>query len=157
MNAQPSIRPRAQRGAFLLEALVGLLIFSFGILGIVALQAQSMRYTNDAEVRAEATYLANSLISQMWTDFKPSDRSGFKSKYDSTLGGAGYTAFNLEVHASLAHVGVLDPVVTVDDAAAPPIPQQSNSSSIVSVKISWQMPGDTAVHNYITTGVVGLN
>jgi type IV pilus assembly protein PilV len=59
---------RTQSGGFLLEALIGVLIFSFGILGIVGLQAQSLRHTGDAEYRAEATYFANSLISQMWTD-----------------------------------------------------------------------------------------
>ena len=60
--------PRAQTGAYLLEALIAILIFSFGVLGIVGLQAQALRFTNDSQYRAEAVYLANSLISQMWVD-----------------------------------------------------------------------------------------
>ena len=69
MRCKTSIRLRQrQRGAYLLEALIGILIFSFGILGIVGLQAQAIRFTNDSEYRAEAVYLANSLISQMWTE-----------------------------------------------------------------------------------------
>ena len=87
MKTQTGAR-RAQAGGFLLEALIGVLIFSFGILGIVGLQAASLRHTGESEYRAEAMYYANSLISQMWTD----DPAGLKNKYDSTVGtGVGYT------------------------------------------------------------------
>ena len=85
--AKPTIRPRnivSQRGAFLLEALVALLIMAFGILGIVGLQAQSMRVTNDSEYRAEAVYLANSLVGKMWAD----DLASLKATYDSSGAGA---------------------------------------------------------------------
>src|SRR5437016_3570797 len=82
---------RTQTGAYLLEALIGILVFSFGILGIVGLQAQAIRVTNDAEMRAEAIYLANSLISQMWTD-NPTP-AHLKATYDSTVGGLGFTDF----------------------------------------------------------------
>jgi type IV pilus assembly protein PilV len=147
---------RKQAGAFLLEALIGLLIFSFGILGIVALQAQSMRFTNDAELRAEATYLANSLISQMWTDYDPNNRAVFKSKYASPAGAA-YLPFKSAVQTALG-AGAPAPVVTIDDANPAICPAApSTTSSVVCVKISWQLPGDSTVHNYATTGVVGLN
>ncbi len=143
---------RAQQGAFLLEALIGILIFSLGILGIVGLQARAIRFTNDAEYRAEAMYLANSLISQMWTD----DRATLKSKYDSTVGtGPGYTAFVTRVNSALAGAIIATPpVVNVDGAL--PLPQaNSTSSNVVQVQITWQLPGDVIVHNYTTTGVIG--
>ncbi len=89
VNTSTNIRA-TQNGSFLLEALIGILIFSFGILGIVGLQAQSLRNTGDSEYRAEATYLANSLISKMWAD----DQSTLQAKYDSTVGsGQGYIDF----------------------------------------------------------------
>ena len=149
---------RTQSGGFLLEALIGVLIFSFGILGIVGLQAQSLRHTGDAEYRAEATYLANSLISKMWTD----DPAVLKNKYDSTVGGAGYVTFKGEA-ASLPGVTatVNLPTVLVDSAtdclgnAVPPAP--SLQGHVVVVCVLWQLPGDTTVHNYTTTGVVGSN
>src|SRR5436190_24304943 len=87
MKLETQIR-RAQQGAFLLEALIGILIFSLGILGIVGLQAQAIRFTNDSEYRAEAIYLANSLISQMWGD----KRDTLKANYESP-GGAKYALF----------------------------------------------------------------
>jgi type IV pilus assembly protein PilV len=137
-----------QTGAFLLEALIGILIFSLGILGIVGLQARAIRFTNDAELRAEAMYLANSLISQMWTD----NRALLKPKYDWTLGGAGYTAFKAKVTTSLP--GATDPVVIVD--GPPPLPQaNSATSNVVQVQVFWQLPGDPVPHNYTTTGVIG--
>ena len=141
---------RTQRGAFLLEALIGILIFSLGVLGIVGLQARAIRFTNDAEFRAEAMYLANSLISQMWTD----NRALLKTKYDSTLGGAGYTAFQTRVNTALAGATIPAPVVIVD--GPPPLPQaNSATSNVVQVKVSWQLPGDPVIHNYTTTGVIG--
>src|SRR5665811_2244945 len=96
MRSQPSIR-RTQEGAFLLEALIGILIFSLGILGIVGLQAQAIRSTNDAEYRAEAVYLANSLVSQMWAD----DRNTLKAKYDSVVNGPKYVTFVLDVQSRM--------------------------------------------------------
>ena len=147
-----------QRGAYLLEALIGILIFSLGILGIVGLQAQAIRFTNDSEYRAEAVYLANSLISQMWTD----DRTLLKNKYDSTIAGTEYVNFRAKVNSALSGATVPDPDVLVDTAlgvdgitAMPAAP--SNTSSVVQVRIQWQLPGDTIMHNYTTTGVIGQN
>jgi type IV pilus assembly protein PilV len=151
MTLKPQIR-RAQRGAFLLESLIGILIFSLGVLGIVGLQAQAIRFTNDAEYRAEAMYLANSLISQMWAD----DRATLQANYDSAVVGPKYVAFKADVQNGM--VGATfpsDPVVKVDRAGLPlPV---TKTSSVVQVQISWQLPGDTTVHNYTTTGVIGQN
>jgi len=154
MNTSRPLK-RRQAGGFLLEALIGVLIFSFGILGIVGLQAQALRHTGESEYRAEAIYLANSLISKMWTD----DPAVLKAKYDSTVGGAGYVSFANSA-ASLPGVVVATstnlPVVLVDPAA--PIPQSpSQQGHVVLVSVFWRIAGDPAVHNYTTTGVVGTN
>jgi type IV pilus assembly protein PilV len=148
---------RAQAGGFLLEALIGVLIFSFGILGIVGLQAASLRHTGESEYRAEAMYYANSLISQMWTD----NPAGLKAKYDSTVGGAGYLAFQTVV-AALPGAGAIAPIVLVDPAkdcanASDVAPPPSLQSHVVVVCVYWQAPGDSDIHNYTTVGVVGAN
>lgn len=57
-----------QSGVMLLEVLIGMLLFLIGIMGIIGLQAVSMKNTIDAKYRTEASYLANQLISRMWTD-----------------------------------------------------------------------------------------
>jgi type IV pilus assembly protein PilV len=146
------LQPAAhQRGAYLLEALIGILIFSFGILGIVGLQAQALRFTNDSEYRAEAVYLANALISQMWTD----NQATLATKYSSP-GGVEYVNFKtLRVQPAFGAAMSQDPDVLVNDASLPSPP--SKTSSVVQITIYWTLPGDTTQHQYITTGVVGVN
>jgi type IV pilus assembly protein PilV len=153
MKLKPNVR-RSQQGAFLLEALIGILIFSLGILGIVGLQAQAIRFTNDAEYRAEAVYLANSLISQMWSD----RRDTLRANYDSSVGGPKYTTFKADVQSRmLGAIFPADPVVKVDvtDGSLPLA--VTKTSSVVQVQIVWQLPGEPTAHNYTTTGVIGQN
>lgn len=52
----------------LLEALIGMLIFAIGILGLVGMQAASIQNAAAATYRAEASYLANQVLSLMWAD-----------------------------------------------------------------------------------------
>ena len=52
----------------LIEALVALLIFAFGVLGIVGLQASMTKAQTQAKSRADASLLAQQLIGSMWTD-----------------------------------------------------------------------------------------
>jgi len=63
-NAQA--RRLGQRGGFLLEALIAVLIVAFGVLGLIGLQARAIQNVDDAQYRAEAAFLANSLLGQMW-------------------------------------------------------------------------------------------
>ena len=141
-----------QRGSFLLEALIALLILSFGILGIVGLQAQSIRVTNDSEYRAEAVYLANSLIGKMWAD----DLGNLKANYDSSGSGAAYTDFQTAVSV-LPGVDIPGkvnvPTVVFDDAKD----GLSTGSVYVTVTVFWQLPGEKAPHQYLTSAVIGRN
>lgn len=57
-----------QRGIVLLEVMIAILIFSFGVLAIVGMQAASVRYTADAKYRVDASFLANQSIGLMWAD-----------------------------------------------------------------------------------------
>jgi type IV pilus assembly protein PilV len=76
MSPLPLSRPMRERacttggvrGMMLIEALLGILIFSVGILGLVGLQAASMRNATEARYRTEAAYLANQIVGRMWID-----------------------------------------------------------------------------------------
>lgn len=57
-----------ERGSVLLEGLIAILIFSLGVLGLVGLQASSMRATTQAKGRIDASLVANQLIARMWVD-----------------------------------------------------------------------------------------
>ena len=54
-----------QKGSILLEALIAILIFSFGILAISGLQGAMMKNTADATYRSEASYLVQQQVGQM--------------------------------------------------------------------------------------------
>ncbi len=60
--------PKAQTGVALLEALIAVLVFSFGILAVVGLQANAMRITTDAKMRIDASNIANQRVGEMWAD-----------------------------------------------------------------------------------------
>lgn len=55
-----------QQGMALLEVLVSLLLFSFGILGLIGLQAKAVTLSVDADDRNRASLLANEIASVMW-------------------------------------------------------------------------------------------
>src|ERR1700758_5396559 len=136
---------RQQTGAYLLEALIGMLIFSIGVLGIVGLQATSLRTTSDSALRAEAVFAANKLIGQMWAD----DQSTLQTNY--TSGGGAYTAFATDLKAAQGGSWYQDPDVAFDPAKAP-----SKGGLYVQVTIYWRSP-DGENRQYLTAGVIGEN
>ncbi len=57
---------KKQSGVMLIEVLVAILLFSIGILGLVALQAISTQNSVNSGERNIAGSLANDMVSQMW-------------------------------------------------------------------------------------------
>ena len=67
--------PRPRRGALrrcrgisLVEVLVVLVLFSFGLIGMVGLQARAVQFSVNAEDSARAALLANDIASRMWAE-----------------------------------------------------------------------------------------
>ncbi len=58
--------PKQQSGSVILEAMIAILIFSIGILGLVGMQATAVSNVSDAKYRADAAFFANQIIGQMW-------------------------------------------------------------------------------------------
>ena len=154
MNAPITIRS-GQTGAYLLEALIGILIFSIGVLGIVGLQAASLRATTDSGLRAEAVFAANQLLGQMWVD----DETKLEANYSSALGGAQYVEFKNNLLNAQKGAWYQDPAVVFDA-----IPPPSTSSRYVTIAIWWKTcktptckKFDVDIHNYTTSAVIGQN
>ncbi len=140
-----------QSGAYLLEALVGILIFALGVLGIVGLQAASLRTTSNNSLRAEAVFAATQLVGQMWADVQGS----LVANYSSAGAGPTYTNWAAELKSSQAGAWVQDPTVDFNNAAlcdAPPSP----TSNSVFIQIFWQST-DGIQHNYATCALIGQN
>lgn len=69
MNKQKTFHVKsAQQGVVLVEAMIAILIFSMGVLAVVGLQAAMIKNTADSKYRADASYIAQQKIGQMWVD-----------------------------------------------------------------------------------------
>ena len=149
MNKYPS-SAGSQNGIMLLEALISILILSIGILGIVALQATSVKNAGDAKYRSDASLLSNKLIAQMWV----SDRTPatLQSNFTSTGGGAAYTTWSKDVATALPGASAVPPTVTVT-----PVTTAVTPSSLVTITIFWMAPNEppgTAPHKFIAIAQV---
>ncbi len=153
MTSNRSARPpRAsampQRGFMLLEALVALLVFSIGVLGIVGLQAAMTKSQTDSKFRADAAFLAQRLVGSMW-----SDRSGL-DKYS--------TASNCTSHARcnewLSEVANQLPQgdATVEVTTLGTDPTGRVIAAEVRISINWTPPSEDP-RRFITTSAIAAN
>lgn len=110
----------SQQGVVLVEAMIAILIFSMGVLAIVGLQAAMVKNTTDSKYRADASYIAQQRIGQLWSD-------------PDNLPADGSTT-NPDISALLPN-GTL----TI-----------TRNGSQFTVIVTWQQPGDSATHNYTT-------
>jgi type IV pilus assembly protein PilV len=138
---------RLQRGGFLLEALVALLIFSFGVVAVIGLHGRAVQHVNEAQYRAEASSLAQATIAAMRT----SDPATLAARYDAAAGGSDYRAL-LDQTKRLP--GVTDrrnaPDVTI--SAGP-----SDTSREVRLIVYWEVAGNSTVHRHAVSAVVAGN
>jgi type IV pilus assembly protein PilV len=58
----------SQKGVALLEALIAILIFSLGILGLIGLQANATKTASQAKYRIDASQIASQRIGTIWVD-----------------------------------------------------------------------------------------
>jgi type IV pilus assembly protein PilV len=158
---------RAARGGFLLEALVGILIFTLGVIGLFALQARAIGYSSDVQYRGEAAYLANAYLSKMWA----MPRATLTALFDDA-GEAEYDAFATTVQQRLpgaADAALLpNPLVVITQPPAGGIPNAggnialTNNSTLVTITIQWLQPASVegsppTTHQYTVTSILGLN
>lgn len=121
------------RGFAMFEALIALLICAMGILGVVGLQGSMTRAQTASTFRAEAAFLAQQLIGEMWGDMNN------LATYNTATCGARCLAWTARVAARLPK-GQATVVVTA--------PRN------VSIQIRWTAPGE-GTSNYSTVTAVG--
>lgn len=133
-----------QRGASLLEALIGILIFSVGILALVGMQALAIKHMSDAKYRSDAAFFANEIIAQIWVN-----RANLASYHFPTGSGAWPPALDSWV-ASIKDGENRLPGVT----AAALLPIVDVSGTRVTVTVRWQLPGGSTDHKHITIAYI---
>lgn len=144
---QPSTRAQSQRGSFLLEALIAILIVALGILGLVGLQARAMQDTDESQFRSEAAFLASDVISRMWLS-NPNTLA-----VDFTTGGTPYNDFTTLVQSRLPGSTTV-PVITVTQRGATPA-----TGFDVLVTVFWKPPSVVLgpQHQYTMAATVRMN
>lgn len=127
MRKIPIHRLGAQRGVTLIEVLVSVLIMSFGILGVVALQARAVQFSLDADDRNRAALFADDLAAQM------------RLARSTTLPPAQLTAFQSRVQgidpltSQPTGLGLPNATSTVTPGATP---------NVATITITWRHPGE---------------
>jgi type IV pilus assembly protein PilV len=146
-----------QSGVMLLEALIAILVFSLGILSLVALQATAVQLTSDAKYRTDATLLANRLIGQMWTSgYSPAD---LETKFETN--GTLYNAWLANVSGKeglpgvvAATTGVVSTLPTVE------VTPVTLLTADVEIRIFWrtpEMPLNAAGHQLVVVSQISRN
>lgn len=145
---------KAQQGSFVLEALIGIIIFFMGVLTMIALQASSIAIQNDAQYRVEAGNLVDRILGEI--NLNSRDSTG---------------AVNLVTLATFSHrptggtttcrLVSTDANADTDccnfsgqDSANPIV---TNWVATVSTNASTRLPGSTAVRQQIAVNTLNGN
>lgn len=127
-----------ESGIALIEALISVLLLSLGILGLIGLQGSMSANLTDAKYRAEASFLANQLLGQMWID------QANLAKYAINGSSCTQTTFT-PCSDWLTKIGKQLPgggaSVTLNGSA-------------VTITVTWRTPGVGLPHNYVLSANV---
>lgn len=149
---------RTQKGATLIEVLISLLILSIGLLGMTGLQTVSLRNTQSAYLRTQASIASNDIVERI----RANQQGVEASSYDANAGAvtaacnaiAGCTAAQLaandiaEWNAALAAglpsgVGIVCADSSPEDGT-PAAPACDGLGNLFAVKIWWDEDRDGA-------------
>ncbi|MEP7300986.1 MAG: hypothetical protein ABI699_05610 [Caldimonas sp.] len=146
-----------QQGVFLIEALIAILIFSLGILGMVAMGGIAIAAQSDAQYRTEAANYANEIASAIALDIAPANYATELPDYANrpipggtcTFGGSAST--KPVVAAWVDRVtGVTDPKRGLPGATA--VSQQimvdvtpGSGFNKLTITVCWQPPSSAAI------------
>ncbi len=121
---RPSLKQQRHRGISLIEVLVVIVLFSFGLLGLVALQARAVQTSIGAQDSNRAALLANELVTQMW------------GRNTVNLPAAAVTAWNTRI-ANATSGGLPNGAGTVVIAG-----------NVATVTVTWRPPHEDASREY---------
>ena len=132
---------QGQSGVVLIEALLGILIFSIGILALIGMQSVAVKNTVDARYRTEAAYLASSVVSQVRLDM-----ANITLYPDSNTGSyAPRTTWRNQVEATLPGINIasVQRVPSINLVPGPTYAGDLDAPSQITVVVRWLQPGET--------------
>ena len=146
-----------QGGSALIEALVAVLVFSFGILALVSMQTAAIKSTADAKYRADASFLANQIVGQMW-GVDPAVLADFvNGPAVAAACSVGATAATNEIAEDW--LASLEDLLPGADANRQTI--LFDADGVLTVRVCWLDKSDRAAvgtyHNHVVTAQINKN
>jgi type IV pilus assembly protein PilV len=162
-----------QRGSFLLEALIAMLIFSLGILGLISLQGSGIAANTDLRYRVEAARMADRIMSQIQGGVARDATTGnittnlsdfdHHPTGDNCTAAAGFTGSA----SARAEVVAWDTALRTTSGTALPNPNNrdwyqiritpngsTTGAADIRIAICWQQPGLDVPRRHILTGLI---
>ena len=81
-HSSAALRPARQRGVSMLELLVSLLIFTFGMLGLAGLQTRTLTFNQSSLFRSQAAALTDDVLDRLRSDRK----KALSALWDTAIG-----------------------------------------------------------------------
>lgn len=160
-------RNHAQAGVILLEALLGLLIFSLGILAMIGMQAQAIATSADAQYRGEGTSLASQVVSLMWVNVDRANAATLAASLNNFRYNTAGANCNFSGGATDPANAVLSNWVTAATSTAGTrlpgataamlqvnVDTSVAGANLVTVIVCWKAPADTQTRSHILTANV---
>lgn len=149
-----------QHGVVLIEALVAILIFSLGILGLVALGGQAVGAQSDAQYRTEASGLADAIAGEIAVNvdrtLNGANIAGSMPQFSHRAAGAN-CVFNGADTTNAAVQALIDRALTLPGATREQqqvtVQNAVGSFNRVEITLCWSTANDNGVwrrHTYVT-------
>lgn len=142
-----------QRGMFLIEALFAILIFSTGILALVAIQTKAITTQTDAQYRVEAANLVDQIVGQIWLGVDRSNATNLQTTLaafqhrpsGSNCNFSGTASANAAVTAWVASNRLPGSTSAMQQII---VNTAAGSFNQVSVTVCWKGPLDATPHRH---------
>lgn len=132
-----NIKAKKNKGIFIMESIIALMIFMIGILGIIKYQGESIIATSDSQYRINASLMADSLIGDMWIQQGNIDTIVDKSS-DT------YKDWFTQLESSLPRVvdgeSETAPIITLVNGVG--------GAKVINITIKWKQPNSNFVSQY---------
>ncbi|MDA8383917.1 MAG: type IV pilus modification protein PilV [Betaproteobacteria bacterium] len=157
---RPSITSR-HSGFTLIEVMVALVIFSFGLLGLVGLQGAMIKNATDAKYRSDAADLTDQIVGTIWADRGNIAQYAYNSSSTQPTCVTGSSIASGCSGSSSATCNVENWLCEVQDSVQGPPSKQTISITGEQVKVTVQWPastpssGTTSYHSFTETADVG--
>ena len=138
-----------ESGVALVEAMIAIMVFSFGILGLLGVQANAIKIILSSKARADAGNLADQMVGQMWADRQNLATYAHQPNGAAACAPSGAVSTNPAVTTWLAALNTSLP------GAQPGLQQISiGANNLVRVTICWKLPQESVTHSFSETAQI---